>query len=538
MIKKSSLRSKLILIFIGIFGIIPFLFSQTNSFQPAAQKFASAIQTISLFYVDTVNPDKLVETAIVEVLKELDPHSQYISKAELDRVNEPLLGSFEGIGVTFQIYNDTILVISPVPGGPSDKLGILAGDKIVKIEEEDATGKKITNEWVMKRLRGKKGTIAKISIFRRGVKDLLEYEIVRDKIPLNSIDATHMIRPGIGYIKLNRFSRTSMEEFYESMANLKKMGMKSLILDLRGNSGGYLDVANTLSDQFLSEGKLIVYTEGVSSPRQNLTSSQAGEFETGKLVILIDEGSASASEIVTGAIQDWDRGLIIGRRSFGKGLVQRPFNLSDGSQIRLTTSRYYTPSGRSIQKPYEDGNEDYFKDLSERYKHGEFVHADSIKFPDSLKYETNGGRIVYGGGGIMPDIFIPLDSTLYNAYFSDLVRKGVFNKFTVDYLDKNRTALVSKYPDLSSFKAKFIVDNEIMAQFYEAAKSSGVEKKEEFKSPRSEEFIRLEIKALIARNLFDINSFFEVINEMDAAIESAIGFIEDDKEFKKFGIKY
>lgn len=536
MIKNSFLKFNLILGFVLLLGSITNVYSQSNNYQSAAQKFASAIQTISLFYVDTVNPDKLVETAIVEVLKELDPHSQYISKEELDRVNEPLVGSFEGIGVTFQLFNDTILVIAPVPGGPSDKLGIMAGDKIVKIEDEDATGKKITNDWVMKRLRGKKGTVVNVSIYRKGSKDLLVYEIVRDKIPLNSIDATHMIRPGIGYIKLNRFSRTSMTEFYESMAKLKDEGMKSLILDLRGNSGGFLDVANTLSDQFLSSGKLIVYTEGVSSPRQNLTASGEGGFENGKLVVLIDEGSASASEIVSGAIQDWDRGLLIGRRSFGKGLVQRPFNLSDGSQIRLTTSRYFTPSGRSIQKPYEGGTEDYYKDLADRYKHGEFVHSDSIKFPDSLKYQTNGGRTVYGGGGIMPDIFVPLDSTIYTTYFSDLVRKGVFNQFSVDFLDKNRSTLLSEYSSFSEFKSKFNVDDKMMEDFYLAAKKSEVEKKEEFKSPRSEQFIRLEIKALIARNLYDVNAFFEIMNEMDASIESALQFLQDDKAFKKFGI--
>lgn len=510
--------------------------AQKSDSRAAVQKFTNAMQIIDFAYVDSTDADKLVETAIVEMLKELDPHSAYIPKEEVERVNEPLEGSFEGIGVTFQIFNDTILVVSPVPGGPSDKLGILAGDKIVKIEGEEAVGKKINNQWVMERLRGKKGTTVNISIQRGKKSKLIDFAIVRDKIPLNSIDATYMVATDVGYIKLTRFSRTSMEEFRESAEKLKQQGMKDLILDLRNNTGGYLDVAVSLSDEFLPENKLIVYTEGIKSPRQDFYSTMLGDFEKGRLIVLINEASASASEIVSGAVQDLDRGLVVGRRSFGKGLVQRPYKLSDGSMIRLTTARYHTPTGRCIQKPYDEGNEEYFKDFKNRVDHGELVNPDSIHFPDSLKYYTPKGRIVYGGGGIMPDIFVPIDSTRFSDYYTDLVRKGVFNTFTMSYLDKNREKLLKKHPDLAAFKANFVVDEEMFMEFEKQAADEGVKQAEteEHKYPESD--LKLQIKAMIARNLWDVNAYFEVINDLDFELQKAVEILKDGSMFSELKI--
>lgn len=496
------------------------------------QKFAAALFYIENFYVDSTKPAKLVEQAIINTLKELDPHSAYLSKEELQEANEPLEGSFEGIGVTFQLSKDTILVIAPVPGGPSEKLGIQAGDKIIRINGEDAFGSKVNNKFVMDRLRGKKGTTVDVSIFRKSSASLIDYTITRDKIPLHSIDATFMLNSETGYIKLNRFSKTTMEEFKSSMSQLQESGMKSLVLDLRGNSGGFLGTAVELSDEFLPDSKLIVYTEGLNSPRQEYNATRVGSFEKGRLVILINEGSASASEIVAGAVQDWDRGLILGRRSFGKGLVQRPFNLPDGSVIRLTAARYFTPTGRSIQRPYDEGTESYFKDMSNRFKNGEFIHADSIHFPDSLKYLTPSKRTVYGGGGIMPDIFVPWDSTQFTEYYSSLVRKGVFNRYTLDFVNLNRTSLLNKYPQFSTFKQSFVVDEKMMKEFLKIAEAEGVAfNEQQFDS--SEAFIRYQIKALIARNLWGMNQYYEVISEADDTLLKALEIIKSEKMFSE-----
>jgi carboxyl-terminal processing protease len=499
------------------------------------QKIVAAMQIIDLAYVDSVDLDNVVTDAIVESLKELDPHSAYLSKKDVEKANEPLEGSFEGIGVTFQIYKDTILVISPVPGGPSDKLGILPGDKIVKINGEDATGDKVTNEWVMDHLRGKKGSTVDVAIHRNGRKDLLDFTITRDKIPLNSIDATFMAAPEIGYIRLNRFSKTSIDEFTASVNELKSKGMDKLILDLRGNSGGYLNIAVDLADEFLPTGKMIVYTEGLHSPKQDFYATSAGNFEKGKLVVIIDEASASASEIVSGAIQDWDRGMVIGRRSFGKGLVQRPFNLPDGSVIRLTTARYYTPTGRCIQRPYDQGTEEYYKDFGKRFEHGEYVSADSIKFPDSLKYETPRGRVVYGGGGIMPDLFIPWDSTMFSDYYVELRRKNVLNTFSLQYVDEYRQKLTGQYPAFDAFNNEFKVTPEIISDFKNLAEKEGI-KFDEKGWQASELLILTQLKALIARNLWDINSFYEVMSDIDEEYHKAIDLLKDDQAFRKFNV--
>jgi len=500
--------------------------------QQNAQKFATTMYLIDNFYVDTVNSDKVVEDAIIGALRELDPHSAYISKKDVQKANEPLVGSFEGIGVTFQLIRDTITVIGPTPGGPSEKVGIMAGDQFIKIDGENAYGKKVDNEFVQKHLRGKKGTKVVVSVKRGNDPELMDFEIIRDKIPLNSINASFMMQKGIGYIKLDRFAQESDKEFKEALAKLQAEDMKSLILDLRGNSGGYLNTAIAMVDEFLKGDQLIVYTEGIKSPRQEWKSKDTGVYTEGKLVVLIDEGSASASEILSGAIQDHDRGVLIGRRSFGKGLVQRPFNLPDGAVIRLTTARYHTPTGRCIQRPYDDGAEDYYKEMTKRLKNGEYFHADSIHFPDSLKYKTDGGRTVYGGGGIMPDIFMPADTSYNSKLYTNLVRKGVFNKYTVDYAMQYRDELKKNYPEFSQYNDRFEVNDEMIEAVKAMAEKEKVEWKDE-EYQRSEKYIKMQIKALIARNVWEMQQYYEVTLKEDPTIAKAIEVLNKDREYRK-----
>ncbi len=494
------------------------------------QKFASALQIINFAYVDTVSEEALVEKAIIATLKELDPHSTYISRKDLQRATEPLTGNFEGIGISFQIYKDTLLVISPVLGGPSEKLGILAGDKIIKINGTEFTGEQIDNNMVQDVLRGKKGTTVDVGIYRKGKKNLIDYTITRDKIPIHSIDAAFIAQSRIGYIKINRFSRSTMDEFHKAIGELKDDGMRDLILDLRGNSGGYLDVAIDLADEFLGYGKIVVYTQGSSSPKRKYKSTFRGEFEKGKLVVLIDEGSASASEIVAGAVQDWDRGIIIGRRSFGKGLVQRPYYLPDSSVIRLTIARYYTPTGRCIQKPYDEGYDEYYDDLAIRLKSGELTNPDSINFPDSLKYYTPNHRVVYGGGGIMPDEFVPWDSTKYTDFYVDLLSKGVFNDFVLDYMDRDRKYLKKKYPSFARFNHYFTVDEPIIERFLSFSEEMEIKPvPKEFEISKT--LIESQIKALIARNLFDFQSYFQVMTSIDDGFLRAVDVLENNQYF-------
>lgn len=525
------------LTFLVIFFLLTFTRLQAQRQDPNAgvKKYNTLIQIIKYAYVDTINEGRLVEKAIVETLKELDPHSVYIPKKEVQRANEPLEGNFDGIGVQFEILKDTITVVHPIPGGPSEKLGIMSGDKIIKIDGEIVVNKKIDNQFVLDHLRGKRGTKVIVSIYRKGKKDLIDYTIIRDKIPINSIDAAYIIEPGIGYINLNKFSQSSMQEFNAAVTKLKAEGMKNLILDLRNNSGGYMGTAIDLSDEFLGPGKLIVYTQGLRSEREDYPSSAKGQFQTGKLVIMINENSASASEIVSGAIQDWDRGIIVGRRSFGKGLVQRPFQLPDSSQIRLTTARYYNPSGKCIQKPYGDGVDKYYEDFSLRVKHGELIHADSIKFPDSLKYYTSKKRVVYGGGGIMPDIFFPWDSTPISDYYLDLRRKNVINSFVGEYVDHNRKSLQKDYPAFPVFDKKFKLDDEFMIGFFDYAEKQGV-KKDEKGWADSEKLIKSQIKGLIAQKLWEMNELFTVVNQNDEEVLKAIQVIRDDAMFDKLNI--
>ena len=505
--------------------------------QMNAQKLATTLYLIENFYVDTANSDKVTEDAIIAALKELDPHSAYISKKDVEKANEPLVGSFEGIGVTFQLIRDTITVISPTAGGPSEKVGIMAGDQFIgdqfiKIDGEEATGKKVDNEYVQKHLRGKKGTKVVVSVKRSNDPELLDFEIIRDKIPLNSINAAYMLDNHVGYIKLDRFAQESTTEFKEAFGKLQAQGMQSLVFDLRGNTGGYLNTAIELVDQFLTEDQLIVFTEGIHSPRQEWRSTPAGLYTTGKLVVLIDEGSASASEILSGAMQDHDRGVVIGRRSFGKGLVQRPFNLPDGSQIRLTTSRYHTPSGRCIQRPYEKGVEDYAKEMTKRLEHGEYYHADSIHFPDSLKYKTDGKRIVYGGGGIMPDIFIPVDTSYNSKLYTNLVRKGALNRFTTDYALKHRDDLKKQYVDFEQYNKDFNISKDLINGLKKAAEEAKVEWNEE-QFVHSEKYILLQMKALIARNVWETQQYYEVMAKEDPGIKKALEILRSDKEYNR-----
>lgn len=518
----------------GILSVTLILQYAYAAAQPASvRKYDALLQMINFAYVDSVNDEQLTEEAIRALLKTLDPHSVYIPAKELKEMNEPLVGNFEGVGIQFNIMEDTILVTQTIPGGPSEKLGIRAGDRIVKIDTSNVAGVKITNNDVMKKLRGAKGTKVNVLISRRGETDLLEYQITRDKIPLFSMDASYMVSPETGYIKISRFADSTVEEFKEALAQLKKEGMNSLILDLSGNGGGYLNRAVELADEFLDDKKLVVYTEGRTSPKQEYKSSSVGGFEKGKLVVLIDEASASASEIVSGAIQDWDRGLIVGRRSFAKGLVQKPFPLPDGSAVRLTVARYYTPSGRCIQKPYEKGDE-YESDFTLRANRGELYHADSIKFVDSLRYETAAKRFVYGGGGIMPDVFVPLDTSYFSKYLNDLQRKNVIFEFALNYTDRNRKSLVASYPDVKAFKARFKADQKFIDEFIAFADKKGVA----FDSTgyqTSKDRIQVLLRANVARDLWNTAAFWQVFNDSNPFVQKALTSLRDDT-FEKMKI--
>ncbi len=503
-------------------------------------KFSTLIQYIESMYVDSVNTKELVEKAIIHMLEELDPHSTYISAEEVAEANEPLQGSFDGIGIQFNILHDTIFVVEPIQGGPSEKLGIRAGDKIVEVEGVKMAGVEVKNSDVLSKLRGPKGTIVKVGMERNGVKDVLYFNITRDKIPIYSIDAAYMITPEIGYIKVSRFAATTTEELRKGISELKGQGMRDLILDLQDNGGGLLRSAIEMGDEFLSDdlpkdapknekGKLLVYTEGRAFKREPFStrSGLPGSFEKGRLVVLIDESSASASEIVSGAIQDWDRGVIVGRRSFGKGLVQRPVNLPDGSMVRLTVQKYYTPAGRCIQKPYDDGKDDYYADYSKRLKSGEFFSADSIKFPDSLKYETRiTKRTVYGGGGIMPDIFVPLDTSENSRYFSDLIRVGVQNDWSMSYANAHREELLHAYPTMEIFAKSFDIPKSEQNKIIQMAEAKEVP--QDVKGyENSKHAILIRTKALLARNLYDNEAFYYLINDLNPAAKKAVEILID-----------
>ena len=534
-IASQKIKNMKRIIFVILLAISQLCFAQHTKSDPAetTQKLATTMYLIENFYVDSTDMAKLTEEAIIAMLKSLDPHSAYIAAKDVQKANEELVGSFEGIGVTFQILRDTILVVSAVPGGPSEKVGVMAGDRIVTIDGEDAFGKKVNNEYVTKHLRGEKGTKVVIGVKRGDDPELIEFEIIRDKIPLNSINTYFMVDKKIGYIKLDKFAKQSMDEFDDALADLKKQGMKSLILDLRGNSGGYLLTAFELANEFLGSDKTVVFTEGLKSSKQVYNTDQKGQFCDGRLAVLIDEGSASASEIVSGAIQDWDRGVLIGRRSFGKGLVQRPFNLPDGAQIRLTTARYYTPTGRCIQRSYEEGSEEYFNEMTKRLEHGEYYHADSIHFPDSLKYYTlTSGRTVYGGGGIMPDIFMPADTAYMTKLITDLVRKNVFGSYCIDYVLNNREQILKAYPEFEKFNKKFNINDEMLEGFKQVAIDKGIEW-DEGQYEQSKSYITLRIKGIIAQNVWNIDKFYQVVLKEDKVIHKAVEILNSQKEYNE-----
>lgn len=566
------------------------LFAQKGNEDVLKMSNIKATQTLGMidyFYVDTADLNKICEKGIEAMLKELDPHSVFIDKDEVAKMNEPLVGNFDGIGVSFQLLDDTIHVVDVISGGPSEKVGVLAGDKIVKVDDMPATGDTIKNDWVFKHLRGKKGTKVSVSVIRGKSKTPIVFEIKRDKIPINSIDTWFMIDKEIGYIRLNRFAQSSNEEMVQAITELQSEGMQSLILDLRGNGGGYLNVAVDICDQFLSGDKLIVYTKGAKSPRQELKAQKKGLFEQGRLVIMVDESSASASEILSGAVQDWDRGVIVGRRTFGKGLVQRPFDMYDGSQIRLTTSRYYTPSGRCIQKPYDAGVEEYQMDYYNRLSHGELLSADSVHFADSLRCFTSGNRLVYGGGGIMPDVFVPIDTMRASDYMINLRSKGLFNSFALNWTEENREQFLKKAPTYDKFSKEYEKMN-VLSEFEKYAEQEGVsrnaikkewvnimvsdylkkemsdstarsyesysdyaeslisddkmlkeimqkakeeDKKNDLINKESDKYIASTIKALIARNLYGVKYYYMTTFENDRELKEAIDVLKDNKKY-------
>ena len=494
--------------------------------QNRTDKINEVINYVGQHYVDTISRDNLEEKSITGLLQSLDPHSVYITPAEFHDANDPLLGGFEGIGVQFRIERDSIMVINPVSGGPSEKLGIRAGDRIVKIDGKNVASVKIKNNDVLRKLKGKKGTKVNVSIFRKGVKGLLDFTITRDVIPIYSLDVAYMAAPGIGYIRLNNFSATTHDEMEKALKDLDSRGMKKLIFDLRGNGGGRLQAAIDVADEFLPKGKLIVYTQGAHHPRKMAFATSEGLFEQGELVVLIDEWSASASEIVAGAIQDNDRGTIIGRRSFGKGLVQEELDFKDGSAIRVTISRYYTPTGRCIQKSYRNGSEDYYNDYYHRILSGEMENPDSIHFADSLRFKTPGGKTVYGGGGIMPDIYVAMGKDTLLYYYNTLANKGLIYQFAFDYTDRNRAKL--NFRSFAEYNQKFFITDAIYNDFIRSTEKSGI-KREGKNLSASDAKIKVLLKAYIGRNILDNPGFYPLLNSIDEPFLKALSTLESGK---------
>ena len=504
------------------FSFLP-LSAQLKSDSPL-RKLQIAEMAITNFYVDSVNEQKLVEDGIRGMLEKLDPHSTYTDAKETKAMNEPLQGDFEGIGVQFNMIEDTLVVIQPVVNGPSQKVGILAGDRIVSVNDSTIAGVKMPRIDIMKMLRGKKGTKVKLGIVRRGVSNILTFVVTRDKIPVHTLNAAYMIRPGVGYICLESFGMKTHEEFMDAVRGLEKQGMKSLILDLQDNGGGYLQAAVQIANEFLKDNEMIVYTEGRNVRRQNYKAIGNGRLQKMRVYVLVNEFTASAAEIVTGAIQDNDRGTVVGRRTFGKGLVQRPFDFPDGSMMRLTIAHYYTPSGRCIQKPYKKGDlKDYEMDLEKRLKHGELTNPDSIHFDTSQKFYTlRNHRVVYGGGGIMPDYFVPLDTTKYTKYHRLLAAKNIIMNAYLKYVDANRTTLKDLYKSFDTFNKNYVVPQSLLDTIIAEGKKEKVEPKDKAELTATMPYIKVQLKALVARDLWDMNEYYRIWNEQSDIVNKTI----------------
>lgn len=496
-----------------------------NDLRAAMYKLQEIMTYINRDYVDSVDTNELVEYGITKMLENLDPHSSYIPARDATLAQSQLDGEFDGIGVEFGIIRDTIYVVAPLTGGPSEALGIQSGDQIIAVDDKTVAGIGITNRDVFEYLRGPKGSKVNVDIKRKNQKELIRYQITRDKIPQYSINATYMVNDEIGYIKVTRFAATTFEEFQKSISQLKAQGMKKLIIDLQSNPGGYMGAAINMADELLTDRSLIVSQEGkVKEFNNKFFAYKPGMFEQGSVIVLVNEGSASASEILAGAIQDNDRGLIVGRRSFGKGLVQMPIDLSDGAELRLTIARYYTPSGRSIQKPYGENYEDYERDYIERFEHGEFFSADSIKFNDSLKYETKKGRIVYGGGGIMPDYFVGLDTTMNSAYINRLFNSDATREYILDYVNENKAKFDGM--DLERYYTSFTVNDQMLSKLTEY----GTKNKVEFNAKdfnKSKEYLRVLMKAHLARQLYDDTAFYKVVNDINEVYVQALKLFDE-----------
>ena len=498
-----------------------------NSNSPI-HKLQMAEMAVSNLYVDSVDENKPVEDAIRGMLEKLDPHSSYSTVKETKEMTESLNGSFDGIGVQFNLVEDTLLVIQPVLKGPSEKVGIMAGDRIITVDDTLIAGVKMSKEEIMRRLRGPKGTRVKLGVVRRGISERLFFEVVRDKIPVKTVDGYYMIRPRVGYIRIGSFGLTTYDEFMEAVKALKQQGMQDIILDLQENGGGYLQAAVRVANEFLHKGDLIVYTQGRSVPKQEFRAQGNGRLLEGKVIVLVNEFSASAAEIVTGAIQDQDRGQVVGRRSFGKGLVQRPIEFKDGSMMRLTVAHYFTPSGRCIQKPYVKGEmKDYALELDQRYKHGEFYSADSIHFADSLRYYTlRRHRAVYGGGGIMPDFFVPLDTAQFTLFHRQLVAKGIVINANLKYVDKHRESLRAQNPTFAEFKSRFKVPQEILDEVLREGEKQGIKPKDKAELEQTLPYLSLQLKALIARDLWDMSEYFSIMNEENRVVQKSVQLIQ------------
>lgn len=503
---------------------------------PPARKLQIAEELIARYYVEPVDQDTIVEEAIRAMLKTLDPHSAYSTPEETKELNEPLNGNFSGVGISFNMASDTLYVISTISGGPSERVGILPGDRIIEVDDTVIAGVKMKNSDVMRRLRGPKGSRVNVKVLRHKVPDLIDFTITRADIPIYSVDASYMADPTTGYIRISRFAEQTPKEFAEALEKLKKEGMKNLIIDLQGNGGGYLNAAQEIAAHFLGKGDLIVYTDGPNTPSHSYRAPRDGDFRDGRVVVLVDQYSASASEILSGAIQDHDRGAVVGRRTFGKGLVQRPFPFPDGSMIRLTVAKYYTPSGRCIQKPYVKGDlDDYALDIKNRFDSGELMHPDSLSkvMPDSLRFTTlKRQRTVYGGGGIMPDVAVPLDTAWFTPYYRDLMAKGLIVRYTIGYIDSHRATLLKEYPTEKAFADRFKVTDEMMKALTDNAEADGVAMKPE-EYEKSREYIAMVVKSLLARDLYDSGSYYRIANMHNPTFTEGLRLINSPREYDR-----